>query len=189
VKNYTKILSAAISILVFSGCLDVTGTLSNNEEITLKLNGVQSFDTETYEPGVRKARVTLEENDLVLIVGDSFFNRQTFVFKNTSLSLDNIKNGQKIVLKSEESGQPYDIQAQYFKTEFLVHGLKKEKQACNKIIGNKVTNGFRIVTFRTQQEVIRLEVDILNKLGAHLAQFDGKKVNEYPEVVSETACM
>jgi hypothetical protein len=189
VKNYAKVLLAAISILVFSGCLDVSGTLSNNEEITLKVNGVQSFDTETYEPGVRKARVTLEENDLVLIVGDRFFNRQTFVFKNTSLSLDSIKNGQKVVLKSEESGQPYDIQAQYFKTHASVSGLKTEKQMCDKIIGNKLTHGFRIVKLRSHQEVIRLEVKILNKLGAPLAQFDGKKVNEYPEVVSETACL
>jgi hypothetical protein len=201
-KNIYSSAALVLTLMSFTGCLEVEGKFTTVRPIVLKASVSENQDSRSeIDVDVQDAKLSVEEDQIVLQIGLSFFNSEAFVFK-TGEQLNNIKSGDQFFVSSKTSGQPYDVQGAY--TETLTKSAPfTEVESCNddsKVNYSKCRNfentlackgpvGKRKSVYRDETVVQKIKASLIDKSKRVVGTFVGSKSDTAKNLISFSDCV
>lgn len=177
-KNALRNLTLLVALVTLAGCLEVKGVLTINEPLKL----YDSTGSQDIYSASKKYSGTVsfsfEDNNLVMDLGSNFLNTRKYIFKNPKkYNTNGIRNGEKIVLTAEESGQAYDLEAMYTEEEKVLSGILTETVDCTKLVKDQFVAGKQTIKYQNISRMYGIDASLISPHSKSVvARFNGHEV-------------
>lgn len=187
-----KLTLALVTLLLVSGCDDMSGLLKVSEKFSVLVKG----KSKEIPVGTHNTELDFEREKITATVDVNGQDIKVVILLPNSVSLP--ENG-PFAVKSEQSGQPFDIEGTV-RTEMTRSELKNGRESCQYYsqepicdqngctIQNVPRTGWRDIEYFEETTEKQLQFDSLSKAGLSQSHFEGASNTTIKRVTFEGRC-